>query len=239
MKGHLYRAFVLCKPQIFFLIAMQAVCSAFLIVFAALQANQPNCDMDFVQVVCMVIYLLMFLLSMSILTNDYFKIDEKPATAFFLCSTPKSVKAQVAGKYFFILIIGLFALAANYVTDVIVTAITLGGTSSTVLLLLLFCAELLVNAVEIPFVFRFGSGRGAAIKGAVFGGIMVAIIIYGLFGNISFFLGSDPMGAFLEFMSGDGPMWTIAITPYASAAAYYLSYLISVKLWRKGADCCE
>ena len=239
MKGHLYRAFVLCKPQIFFLMAMQAVCSAFLILFAAISVNQPNCDLNFVQVVCVVIYLLMFLLSMSMLTNDYFKIDEKPSTAFFLCATPKSVKAQVASKYFFILIIGLFVLAANFVTDIIVTAITLGGTSSIQTLLMLFCLELLVNAVEIPFVIRFGSGKGAAIKGAVFGGIMIAIIIYGLFGDISFFLGSDPIGAFMEYMDGDGPMWTMAITPYASVAAYYLSYLISVRLWRKGAECYE
>lgn len=239
MKGHLYRAFVLCKPQIFFLMAMQLLCSAFLILFAALSVNQPNCDMAFVQIVCAAIYLLMFLLSMSMLTNDYFKIDEKTSTALFLCATPKSVKAQVAGKYFFILIIGLFVLAANFVTDIIVTAITLGGTSSLTALLMLFCMELTVNAVEIPFVIRFGSGKGAAIKGAVFGGIMIALIIYGLFGDISFFLGSDPIGAFMEYMNGDGPMWTMAITPYASVAAYYLSYLVSVKLWRKGAECYE
>lgn len=234
MQGHLYRTFILCKSQIIFLAVLQAVMSVFLIVFSVFSVNGPDYSPDFVQVVTVGIESGMLFMGMSMFTADYFRIDEKLTTACFICSTPKSVKAQVASKYFFVVIIGLFVLAANVLTDEVIVMITNGGVSGMSVAFLMFCFLLVINAIELPFFFRFGAAKGASIKGAVFGSVMILLVIYGLFGDISFFLSDDPIGAIIEFSNGNGPMWVMAMLPYAGVALYYLSYHISVKLWRKG-----
>lgn len=234
MKGHLYRIFILCKSQIIFLACLQAVLSVFIIVFSPIYLNVPSNDPSYLQIICAGVEAGMLLFGMSMFTTDYFRIDEKLTTACFLCSTPKSVKAQVAAKYFFILIVGLCILSADFVVDYVLMLITRGAVSCMMVNFLMFCFLLLTNAIEMPFFFRFGAAKGAVIKGAVFGSVMILLVIYGLFGDISFFLGDDPLGAFIEFMSGDGPMWAMALTPYVCVSLYYQSYHLSVKLWRKG-----
>lgn len=239
MKGHLYRTFILCKSQIIFLACLMAFLSVFIIVFSPVYLNTASNDTSYLQVICAAVEAGILFMGMSMFTSDFFRIDEKATTACFICSTPKSVKAQVAAKYFFILIIGLCILSADFIVDYILMIVTRGAVSCMMVSFQTFCITLLTNAIELPFVIRFGAAKGAAIKGAVLGSVMILLVIYGLFGDISFFLGSDPIGAFIEFMSGDGPMWTMALTPYVCAALYYLSYHLSVKLWRKGVTCYE
>ncbi|MBP5605187.1 MAG: hypothetical protein J6X60_06560, partial [Ruminiclostridium sp.] len=82
----------------------------------------------------------------------------------------------------------------GFLTDVFTVVVTGGMISLTVVLVMIFCWRMLVSAVEIPFMIRFGSEHGMQIKGAVMASILMLGIIYFLFGDISWMLvDEDPM----------------------------------------------
>ena len=233
MSGHIYKNFCLCKGNVIFMAVMQAIVSATIIAVAILGGNTLEGEFTILSALC---YALVFFMA-GISNTEYFKIDEQSTWVSFVASTPLSAKGQVAGKYYTVLIINIGILFCGFVTDIIVTGIT--GSAAYAMsgvLMVLFSMEMIICAFEMVFYIRYGSSVGLRVKGVVFGVIIAIILIYFLFGDISFILSDDPIAALIEFLAGPVPAWITAILPFAAVGMYAASYALSLKLYRKGAE---
>ena len=173
----------------------------------------------------------------SMASSSLFAVDENRTCCAFAMSLPQGAKGHVEAKYYYILILNISIMFLTFVSDTITTAMLGGVLNNSVIIVIIFVFSLLLSAIEIPFMIRFGSQRGVAIKGAVIGAVFILSALYFLFGDISWlFTNDDPLEAFMTWLqSGDIVFW-LSLFPYISIAAFWLSCKISVKLFRKGAE---
>ena len=113
------------------------------------------------------------------------------------------------------------------------------GLSTSSALLLFFSLMLVMDAIEMPFVFRFGSTYGAKYKGYVLLGIFGVVAIYLLYGDISFLRTGDPLSAFLGKLQGGTLHRFLDLLPYIAVVLYFLSYCLSLKIMKKGIEAYE
>lgn len=233
MSGHIFKNFYLCRGNVIFMAVMQAIVSATIITVAILGGD--TLGEEFTMLSSMCYFLVFFMAGFS--NTEYFKCDEKPTWISFVASTPLAGKGQVAGKYYTILIINIGVLFCNFLTDIIVTAI-MGSVSYSMggVLMTLFSIELIICAFEMMFYIRYGSSAGSGVKGIVFGVFIAIIMIYFLFGDMSFLFSNDPLEELMKILAGPVPMWIIAVLPFAAVGLYAASYALSLKLYRKGAE---
>ncbi len=173
----------------------------------------------------------------SMASSSLFAVDENRTCCAFAMSLPQGAKGHVEAKYYYILILNISIMFLTFISDTITCAMLGGVMDNSVLIVIIFAFSLLLSAIEIPFMIRFGSQRGVAIKGAVIGGVFIIAALYFLFGDISWLLSDDdPLEAFMVWLrSGDIIFW-LGLFPYFCIAAYYISCRISVNLFRKGAE---
>jgi len=238
MSGLLYKNFYVNRASFIFSLITQAVCSLVIILMLIFTSGR-ELNEDAVRETIFVFALVYYLGSMlpAMASGEVFRTDEgKPACAFVM-SSPAGAKGHVESKYYYILIVNLTILFMGFLTDVFSTAMTGGMISLTLVLVLIFCWRLLVSAVEIPFMIRFGSDHGMQIKGAVVASVLMLGVIYFLFGDISWMLDAeDPIKGIMDMLQNGNTVFFIGLFPFISVAAYYLSCKLSVRIFRKGAE---
>lgn len=233
MKGLLYKDFFLLRSSLIFMGVFQLLVSGGAILTAVL-----GLEWELTVILLTACYYLPFLI-LTILTQQLFLYDEKRSWRSFAGSTPASIKGQILEKYYMILLLNILLLFCCFLTDVVVVAIAKDMMiSMSIIAMLIFCVQMFFQAIEIPFVIRFGTAVGGSVKGALLACLLFIVICYGLFGNISFLFEQDVLTAFMEWIRRGNVMWTLAAFPYVAVAAYYLSYRISVKIY-KGVDYSE
>ena len=228
MQGLLYKECFLLKSGLIFAAICQMFISGICVFLAMSRLNME------LTVILMAACFYLSSLILSLVNQQLFVQDENRPWSVFVSSTPQNATGQVACKYYMILIENLLLLLCWYLTDIIVVCVTSDTESSAMIAgLLIFCIRILMYAVEIPFIMRFGSGVGSAVKGAAAAVFILIVLCYFMFGDISFLFGEDPIAAFYEFVSSGNVIWIAAVIPYAAAGVYYLSYCISVKLYKE------
>ena len=171
-------------------------------------------------------------ITLSTLYMSVFKVDEKTAWTNFALSVPKGMKKLLSQKYIFILILYTASLLYWLLIDRAAINILDGNKkASTTTLLSVYAFELIV-----PFLVRFGTKIGAAIKTAIVTILMAVVVIYVLFGDISFFMKKNVFVRILEFLSRDDLYVYVIIFTVSAIVLFGISYLISLKLYRKGAS---
>lgn len=236
MRGLLYKEFFLLKGNMIFMAVFQLIMTGVCILLVTIGLGRE--DRELTILVLTACYYLPFFI-MTIVTQELFAQDEKCPWSSFVGATPQGQKGQIACKYCVILIENLLLLLCCFLTDALVVAVTGDTTISMVLVgMFFFCFRIFLQAIEIPFLMRFGTHAGGAVKGAVQAIILFAAICYGLFGNISFLFSDDPVAAFFVFFSSGHVLWVLAVIPYVAVAAYFLSYRISLRIY-KGVDYVE
>ncbi len=228
MKGLLYRDFLLTRPVFMIVTLLDIIyCGGIVTIYL------PNSSSGLsVFPFCLFLFLFPELFNVEILRRD-----ESRLWRGFAASAPAAQKGLVAEKYLFLLLFGLAPLFLCFIVSTLLPLIS-GDLSASILMscFLLFCLYLLMNAIEVPFMIRFGAEKGLAIKCALAGVLLCIAAVYLLFGDISFLLGDDPIEGFLKLMNSSAGLWVTAALPVVSFAAYLLSFWISVKLYRKGAE---
>lgn len=228
MKGLLYKDLFLLRNGLIFVAVFQTILSGVCISFPVI-----GLDTKMIILLTSVCYYLSFLL-LGLINQELFAHDERCLWSAFVSSTPQAAKGQVACKYYMILIENLVLLFFCYLTDVIVLYVADDVAVSAIAVgMFIFCIRILIHAVEIPFIIRFGSSVGVAVKSVLLALLVLILLCYGLFGDISFLFGDDPIAAVYEFVTTGKVIWIAALIPYAAAGAYYLSYCISVKLYKE------
>lgn len=231
MKGFLYKDLVMSKMSLI-VIAVMTVLSAITEIGFECSNKNPDAAIVGYAIVIMAFY------AIGLLDTSLFTFDEKRLWQNFAASTPQSFRAQAQSKYLLVLAINLFPVFVFLVSD-LVGALIVGRYFGSVsqIAFAMFSFQIFISAVEIPFFIRFGSKNGANIKLAIIGVIFLAIGIYLLFGDISFLFEGNFSEFIINFFDKGGIVWAMALLPYVSLALYFLSYRISVSLYRKGAEC--
>ncbi|MBR6580867.1 MAG: ABC-2 transporter permease [Ruminococcus sp.] len=181
-------------------------------------------------------------ISSKTLTNDEFK-----KWAYFISSTPALSKGQVIVKYISSFIISMICMISLFLTDTFMSMAVKKYEIEMLfdakkLFIPLFLVMIVFRAVDIPFVLRFNSKKGSAMKGAVLGVLFVAVLIYLLFGPLPT-KGSELLMKIMEisakFQMGVYNKLIIKIEWISAAVVavlYVLSYFISTKLYLKGIE---
>lgn len=169
--------------------------------------------------------------------SEFFKADEKPATYSFFFSTPLSAKGLLQSKYYFLLLINLGILFICFLTDTVAMVI-LGeyGISCIASCVIYFSDVLILLSFIIPFHIRFGSHSSMEIQGFSIFLIFSLIVVYALFGDISFFFAENMIESLFEYLHSEKMIFIHSLIPYVGVLMYYLSYRISLVLYRKGIE---
>lgn len=200
-------------------------------------------DTDQLRTMTIVLITLVTMLMAGCLNTMIYKYDERKLWASFVSSTPQAARGQVKSKYLFVLANNMIAVTLCYIGDMVFSAVV-GADSVVSIISVIFWVMLLCSAIELPFIIRFGNKRGSNLRAFLFVGLMFAVIVYGLFGDLTIFMSEESFYAWLADLvagrAGQKEMtWTLAILPYASIVLYALSYKLSCILYQKGAESFE
>ena len=230
MRGLLYNQFLTFRLPLGAIFGSQI----FAMLVALLGGNDYS--VQFGMNVCLIVPYIIFLLTNS----ELFHYDEREKWCCFAVSTPLSFKGQVAAKYLFSLGINVLTLLTALICCGIMSAFTGENLISMMRTgLVAFGLTITLNAFEFPFYFRFGSEHGSQIKAASIGVVLLAVCIYGLFGDISFLFSDTIVQDFINIMNGTFFRTFSAVIPAISVGLLFLSFWISTPLYRKGMECYE
>lgn len=231
MIGYFYKDLLLSKFAILTQITFLGIISLMSILFATLPQGSlaPLVLLEFCA----------FLLT-NVINQHLFQADERRTWQYFALSTPQKEQGQIGSKYILVLLVNLVTLLWLLLLDCVFGHMAeKPGLSNSSALLLFFSLMLVMDAIEMPFVFRFGSTYGAKYKGYVLLGIFGVVAIYLLYGDISFLRTGDPLSAFLGKLQGGTLHRFLDLLPYIAVVLYFLSYCLSLKIMKKGIEAYE
>lgn len=239
MWGLIYKDIIMNKKTL--IIPAVASAALFMIMTGALFFANDSSD-EYIETTAQFISLLATIcvfLPWLDLPTMLIKNDERKAWCGFVSASPVTAKGQVASKYALCFIILVITVNILYfflqIGDIILYSIS-GKTAmaSAVNIAVSFAfAIMFIWAVEIPFTVYFGSKTGGAVKMLIFLAVFLGFIIYGLYGKTK--LSFD--GLWEMLFSDDIKIYAFMIgSEIIFAAAYLLSYLLSCRLYLKGAE---
>nr|MBQ8252123.1 ABC-2 transporter permease [Lachnospiraceae bacterium] len=232
MRGLLYKEFYQFKIDLY---VMSILALIFLTLGIGTTAD-PEAEAQSTCMLLSMIYLFVIVLG-SIISSEFFTKDEKRPWCNFAFALPQTDKGQVAAKYYAVLIWHLALLFLCFITDTISIAVYGSAEISAVTVaVVVFAFRMLVMAFEIPCMVRYGATTGINVEGSVVGILLMLAGIYALFGDISFFLQENVRDAIWDFLMSGNMIWILALLPYVAGIAYYVSYRVSLKMYRKGAE---
>ncbi len=168
-----------------------------------------------------------------------FPYDETKRWAIFVQSTPMAANGQVKSKYLFVLILSFIAMSVCLIADQFHMAFRHAATEQ-LLIEMLTCMVLFLNALEIPLVIRFGVKKGNMLRMVLFIGVAFAFITFLMLGTASATDSIERIGLFVERLlngeMGTGMTWFVAMVPYVTLGLFYGSYRLSCILYAKGAE---
>lgn len=163
--------------------------------------------------------------------------DESKKWSYFIISTADGAKNQVGEKY-----IASFLLAMSwFCISFICLSLTMDFTKTEldmgVIFLILFAIMLILNAIDLPFYFAFTTKNGAMVKAMSLLVLMIAALIYLLFGDLSIIKGIFGGSDLSTMLSPDeSSIAKIDLFLLLTAVIYYVSYKISASVYVKGVN---
>lgn len=222
MAGLLYRELIINKKNLLMMALGEIVVS--LLMFCPIFFDGINSDTEILTALLSVVVFIVLFLTLGLMTSSIFETDESKKWAYFITSTPHTDVGHIKEKYIFTLLLYIALFVWCYFLAVLLAAF--GGAA---------------NAIEFPFLVRFGSKAGSHIKTAVMMLLMLIAFEYIFFGDLSIFGSPEKIYELFEKISdtslmSDISLVLLAVFPYISAGLYFLSYKLSCKLYLKGAE---
>lgn len=237
MAGLLYREIVLNKKNLLGMAGGLTVMS--LIMFMPFIVEDGFMETETLTALLSVFVFFMLFLVLGLMTASIFEADESKKWAYFITSTPLTDVSQIKEKYIFTLLLYIALFIWCYFLAVLSAA--LGGAANAMVAFVMLCVMITANAIEFPFLVRFGSKAGSYVKTSIIMLLMLIAFEYIFFGDLSIFGGSEKIYELFEKLSdtslmSDISLVLLAVFPYISAGLYFLSYKLSCKLYLKGAE---
>lgn len=239
MAGLLYRELVLNKKNLLGMALSEMAVSLLMFLPLIFKDDSLGLEPSTVTALLSVFVFIMGFLVLGMMTAAIFEADESKKWAYFITSTPMTDVSQIKEKYIFTLLLYHVLFIWFYFLFVFLAAF--GGSANIMVAFEMMWIMILTNAIEFPFIVRFGSKAGSHIKTAVMLILMLIAFEYIFFGDLSIFGSLESFFEFFERLSDTSLMTDISLVlltvfPYISAGLYYLSYKISCKLYLKGAE---
>lgn len=234
MYGLLYKEFVLNKKYLLSL-GVSLIFLSSLMFFPNDGYAELSAIISAFSVVCM------FLVG-GMLQQSIFEYDEKRGWYYFISSSPVTAKGQVTVKYCYIILISFLIHAWCFMVQLLSSAVLdTENCLSADILMGIVTVQIFLRSVELPFIFRFGSKYGNYFRMFMTYALVLAVVIYLLFGDISIFGSTEQLimkaaNFLMGENSSDVMLVFVCISPYVTLALYYLSYKISCSLYMKGVD---
>lgn len=171
------------------------------------------------------------------MTVSFLQADEKRKTAYFTISSPDGVRKAVGEKYIAAFIVTLiWYLICSVVTSLFVDIMGLEIPVSTVLMPFVFIS-FFQNAFDLPFYFAFTTKNGGIVKTVSLLGLIGIGLIYMLFGDLSILdrLKNSDFNI-IEMLMSNKAILIMDIIFAVSLVLYYISYRISLAVFKKGVD---
>ena len=168
---------------------------------------------------------------------NFVQTDERKKWGYYVVSLPGGIIKQVVSKYIFTAGILMLTLGLCSGVNAIFRLIWDETPSAYGITLTLFAIELIMRAVEMPCIIAFGSKIGTQVKGGLIAVIVFAIVIYLLFGDLSW-IGSEESfwESFFKLVSDFKFSTFGAVLLLAAVPVYIVSCMISTKLYLKGIE---
>lgn len=241
MKGLLYKNYISCRLALLGMVAILFMIGLMntMLAFNMTTATKLGIDATAITATMSMAYLMVFA-CICLPVRELFVSDEKTITYSFFFSTPQSAKGLILSKYYFVLLIDLGLLFGCFLIDIIVMLI-MGeyAVSLLTIYVILFSIMLIFMAFSIPCSVRFGTKIGQETSVLSFFAFVCILAIYALFGNISFFFEENILEALIAYLLSGKVIFVISFLPYVAILLYYLSYRISLLLYRKGVESYE
>lgn len=168
--------------------------------------------------------------------------DDTKKWELFVTSNPTGIKGYLYTKYVFIFgMCGLMFVASTFV-DFLYGTVGYQMTKQeigtmSVMLVLLFYAQLFLRAIELPLFIRFGIKRGIIVKNIA--AVLITFLLVGFVLLNPFDIVVKIVGYIDSVRSGDASdtiTLMISVFPFLALGAYYLSYRIACKVYMKGVE---
>jgi len=250
MLGLIYKDYLLMKKEILMngIIIVLASVLMFLPWETILQENAVVTDtlngmtLSYV-IMPLVSYFLIFIILSGIQSN-VFILDEKKRYSAFVISTPMTAQGQVLSKYYEVFLVAFAGFVWGGICDMITSLITGVAGSAMTIYATLFFVQIFLRAIDIPFTIRFGQKQGRMVKLFVLIAVTMIFIVYGLFGPIPEVDSNSVIEAMIRWFLDEKKLSVmlsgiISLFPYVAFGMYYVSYKISVKLYRRGIESYE
>ena len=235
MDGFLYKDLRQAKIYFLVLLICQAVVAVLQFFFAVIMgASDPALTVMTGSIFCLLMFMIVNMFNKTLCATD-----ERRGWLYFAVSTPDGAKRQVKSKFTIRFLMDLTVLIFNFLIDTVCVGICGQESSYMVVAFTLFCFYLMIGAIELPFAFRYGTEKGGKVKVIALIVILGSILLYGLFGDISFLLGENPWEALKRLFKTGVMIWVLALLPYVSGIVFYFCYRISLKVYTKGVDSYE
>lgn len=188
----------------------------------------------------LVFFALVFLIA-STTQQNIFAPDERKRWAYYIVTTPTLAKGAVASKYCFSLLISLTALLMCYIEKLLILIIYGFSLDTAIIPLILLLAQLMMRAIEFPFIIRFTTKHGNTYRSFIFFILFFIGLVYLLFGDLSVFSNHEAIIAklvpLLDSLNSTLVLLAcVILLPIVSVAMYYLSYRISCLLYIRGSE---
>ena len=243
MLGLLYKDFCVLKKSIWGFAAAIVLLSIPLFLPASIWEKTGHPLVFTFTILPAILYLHMFVF-VSIGQKNLFEHDERKLWSSYITATPLGYKGQVLSKYYMTLITSFAVVLWGYICDMIssLTAGSIGSAAS--IYTTYFYIQLILQAIEYPFLFRFGYKHGGTYKLALLIAAFYGIVIYLLFGKIPEGISEDFFGFLFGLATSETALPTIAmgalaLLPYVAALLMYLSYKLSCRWYLKGVETYE
>lgn len=169
--------------------------------------------------------------------------DDKKLWGYFVVSTPAGIRGAMYSKYLLLALMNVLYLAAWYVTDCCLATLryfAVGEEAPSLLGLYVavFFLLLLLSALDIPFIVRYGAKRGSIIKLIYM--LSLAILFTVIFAMVLPETIRDRLiQKAIDLYHGQvstGMLLAVGLYPWGALTAYCLSYKLSCKLFLKGVN---
>ena len=198
---------------------------------------------------------LMIVMYVGALSYGYIiKTDTKKEWGFYGMALPGSSKLIVGAKYMTVFIMYLISYIICVLNDLMIGLFFGKAVDMSLLVLVYMLFNLFLNAIEMPLAFSFGTDKAAGIRIFITIVVVLIISIYLLFGNIEWLMAEDGLVKIIIRLIGDNAdsgavsdelqrfinrltyinYIEMAVFTHLMVFAYYISYSISCKVFRKG-----
>ena len=251
MRGLIYKDLYLVKSKV---IAGSLSILFIILLMYVIYANVAK-NVLFPTEMVAVITDLMIVMYIGALSYGYIiKADTKKQWGFYGMALPGSAKLIVGAKYMTVFIMYLISYIICVLNDLLIGLFFGKAVDMSLLVLMFMLFQMFLNAIEMPFAFRFGTDKAAGIRIFITIVIVLIISIYLLFGNIEWLMAEDGLVKTIIRLFGDnmdsraisGELQRfinrltlinyieMAVFAHLLVLAYYISYRISCKVFRKG-----